>query len=100
MDGCLTAGCIGFCLALLAGAPFRQALLLLLPIVGVQVVGTQVHHASLLGALGVEALVVGLIGAAIGLLQRSNEPAPQPKARRRERPEAPVSRRAHPVPAS
>jgi hypothetical protein len=74
MDGCVTAGCVGFVLALASGAPFRQALSMLAPIVGVQLVGARVHNASLLATLGIDALVVGLIGTALALRARPAAP--------------------------
>jgi hypothetical protein len=96
MDGCLTAGCVGFCLALIAGAPFRQALLLLLPIVGVQTMGARVHDASFLAVFGIEALVVGLVGTVLAL--RAHPVAPTPTPTPTPRPLR--ARRAHPLPAT
>lgn len=92
MDGCLTAGCVGFCLALIAGAPFRQALFLLLPIVSAQAVGARVHDASFFAVFGIEALVVGLVGTALALRAHPVTPAPAPRPAR--------VRRAHPLPAT
>ena len=92
MDGCVTAGCVGFCLALIAGTPFRQALFLLLPIASAQAVGARVHDASFFAVFGIEALVVGLIGTVLALRAHPPAPAPTPRPAR--------VRRAHPLPAT
>lgn len=65
MEGCLVAGIVGFGLALLAGASFRQALLMMIPILAAQALGVRVHHASPLAAFGVEALLFGAVGAVL-----------------------------------
>jgi hypothetical protein len=77
MDGCLTMGVAGFCLALAAGVPYQQALTLLVPIAGAQVLGARMHQASVFAVFGIEAAVFGVIGAALALYARP-APAPQP----------------------
>ncbi|MFO0755011.1 MAG: hypothetical protein U0359_00850 [Byssovorax sp.] len=97
MDGCLTVGCVAFLLALLAGVPYRQALGFIVPLVGVQVVATQVHGASVFAVFGIEAMVIGLVGTAMGLLSRPTAPAPKKVARIHDKPALVVRGRAHPA---
>ena len=75
MDGCLTMGIVGFGLALAAGVPYQQALTLLVPIAGVQLLGARLHQASMFAIFGIEAAAFGLVGAALALRAR---PAPAP----------------------
>lgn len=74
MEGCLTAGVVGFALALLAGVAYRRALVLLSPIVAIQAMGALLHNASVPAVIGIEAVVVGLVGT--GLALRARTPAP------------------------
>lgn len=91
LDGCLTAGVVAFILALLDGQPFRSAVLLLVPIVAIQSIGTQQHHSSWFAVVGIEAMVFGVIGTLLSLRARHAEPpAEEKKATRRHRGSSPT----------
>jgi hypothetical protein len=62
MDGCLTAGVVAFGLALLHGLSYQAALGILAPIAVIQAIGAASTGASVPAVLGVEAVVVGLVG--------------------------------------
>jgi hypothetical protein len=79
LDGCLTVGVVAFILALLDGQPFRFAVFLLLPIVAIQSIGTQQHHASWFAVAGIEAMVFGLVGTLLSLRARHAEPPAREK---------------------
>ncbi len=95
MDGCLTAGCVGFLLALLSGASYRRALFMLLPIVSAQVLGARVHGASLFSVLGIEAMVVGGVGVVLAMHASSTARSPANPAIT-----SPAPRRPRPSPAA
>ena len=94
MDGCVTVGVAAILLVLAAGLPYRYAVLFLPPILALQYLGARVHGASFLAVLGVEAAVVGAVGALIALGRRG---APAPRERARTPAPAPAPARRRPV---
>jgi len=62
LDGCLVVGIVSVLLALLHGLPYRSALVLVLPVVGIQLGACLAAGVSFFPMLGLELLVVGLFG--------------------------------------
>jgi hypothetical protein len=65
MDGAMTAGTLGFILALLHGLSFRRSLQLMTPIVFVQAVGSTLYQCNIVALIGLELGIYGLIGIAV-----------------------------------
>jgi len=79
LDGCLAMGIVAFVLALIEGFAFSQAVLVLLPVLVLQSIGAREHHSSWFALMGMEALVFGAVGTALGSRARRLEP-PQSRA--------------------
>lgn len=76
MDGALTAGVLGFGLALLHGMRYRDVLRMLIPVVGIQIGGCLVHGESVVAITGLELAVVGVTGVLMALaLARAERPS-------------------------
>jgi hypothetical protein len=85
MDGALTAGLLGFAFAMLHGLRYGDVLRALVPVLGIQIGGCLVHGESVVAIVGLEFLVVGLVGMVLvyGLQSRQRDDASSPDERRR-----------------
>lgn len=62
LEGCLTAGVVGLALAILGGVGYRTTVALALPIFLAQYLGCRGSGEPVLATLGLEALLLGLLG--------------------------------------
>ncbi|NUQ74003.1 MAG: hypothetical protein HUU21_10645 [Polyangiaceae bacterium] len=62
LEGCLTAGVVGLALAILGGIGYRGTVALALPIFVAQFLGCRGSGEPVLATLGLEALMLGLLG--------------------------------------
>jgi hypothetical protein len=62
LEGCLTAGVVGLALAILGGVGYRTTVALALPIFLAQYLGCRGSGEPVLATLGLEALMLGLLG--------------------------------------
>jgi hypothetical protein len=62
LEGCLTAGVVGLALAILGGVGYRATAALALPIFLAQYLGCRGSGEPALATLGIEALMLGLLG--------------------------------------
>ena len=70
IEGCLTAGVVGFVMALLHPLPYGSAVALTAPIVAVEYTSSVVAGGPAVGVVGVQLAVMGMIGLAVGLATR------------------------------
>ncbi|HZF50018.1 MAG TPA: hypothetical protein VE093_15270 [Polyangiaceae bacterium] len=93
LEGCLTAGVVGLALALAGGAGYLATALLALPILLVQLLACQGSGEPALATLGIEALMLGILGFVM-----TPRPAPVGEAPARKRAAtAPPARSSMPV---
>lgn len=70
LDGTMIVGPLTFGLAMLHGLSYRNALNVLMPIVAVQAGVCLLHRAAWPAILGVEAIVIGLVGVILYVLSQ------------------------------
>jgi len=78
MQGVLTCGVLGFVLAILHPLPYRQALRVMLPIVAVQLAAFAAHGINIAAAMGIEALVYGVVGLIVTRPLEASEDVEEP----------------------
>lgn len=83
MDGCLVVGLVAMLLAMVEGLRWRKAVAVLTPVFAVQVVACYRYRVSPIAVMGLEAMIVGALGALSELVRRRRAIAsPTPATRR------------------
>ena len=67
IEGCLTAGVVGFIMALLHPVSYGNAVVIVAPIVAVEYVATAAAGGPAVGVVGIQLAFMGLLGLVLGL---------------------------------